>query len=373
MRVVINDLKRYAAQMEPALLETAAQVIRSGHYVLGSHVKAFEEEFARYCGVPHCLGVANGTEALELALRAAQIGPGDAVVVAANAAMYGTTAVLACGAEPVFCDVDPGTGLINASGLEAALSGAPLRPKVVIVTHLYGRLADMHALLPLTAAHQLTVIEDCAQAHGATGPDGRRAGAFGDLATFSFYPTKNLGALGDGGAVTTRHAELAERLLRLRQYGWTSKYHNEVPNGRNSRLDELQAAFLSRLLPDLDRRNAARREIANRYSQAIKNPWITVPAVSGTEFVAHLYVVQVAQRGDLQAHLAAAGIGTDVHYPIPDYRQPVHGDRFTGLTLPITEALCDQVVTLPCFPEMTTEEVAAVITACNTWRPGGPR
>ncbi len=365
--IPINDLARHAAVMADDLSACARRVLDSGHFVLGPEVAGFEREFAEYCGARHGIGVANGTDALELSLRALGVRSGSRVVVAANAAMYGTTAVMAVGAEPVFADVDARTGLMTPGHLERAVESAPVAPKAVIVTHLYGRMAAMPRLVEVARSHAMAVVEDCAQAHGATGPEGRKAGACGDIASFSFYPTKNLGAVGDGGAVVCSDDALAARVRQLRQYGWSAKYTNALPGGRNSRLDEMQAAFLRRLLPMLDGRNARRRDIAARYTQEIAHPGIQPPPMGGAEYVAHLYVVQSEQRGLLAAHLTHSGIGTDIHYPIPDHRQPLHGDRYAQVSLPVTESLCDRVLTLPCFPEMRDNEVDAVIAACNGW------
>jgi dTDP-4-amino-4,6-dideoxygalactose transaminase len=366
----VNDLSRLANRLAAALTACAESVLDSGHYVLGPRVDSFEREFAAFCGVPHCVGVGNGTDALELALRALGAGPGHHVAVAANAAMYATGAVLATGAEPAFVDVDPVSGLMGAQHLREAAQALPRPPIAVIVTHLYGRMADMPPLVAYARSQGIAVIEDCAQAHGAVSPEGRKAGAWGDLATFSFYPTKNLGAIGDGGAVVAGDAGLADRVRQLRQYGWTRKYTNTIPGGRNSRLDELQAAFLSTMLPLLDERNERRRAIANRYSRGIVHPAIEVPPVAGPEYVAHLYVVRCGNRDSLAAHLSRHGIATDVHYPIPDHRQPMHGGRYASVSLPATEALCDRVLTLPCFPEMTDAEAQRVIEACNAWDRG---
>lgn len=369
--IPINDLRRYSLDVMARLLPEAERVLASGHFVLGARVREFEAEFAAYCGVAHCVGVANGTDALELGLRALGIGSGDHVLLAANAAMYGTSALIAIGAVPVFVDVDASTSLLTDTLLQAAIDGAARRPRAVIVTHLYGRLAPMRPILSLCKRLGIAVLEDCAQAHGARNAEGVRAGAFGDIASFSFYPTKNLGAIGDGGAVVCSDEDLAAKARQLRQYGWSRKYTNELPGGRNSRLDELQAAFLSALLPDLDARNSRRREIANRYSREIRHPEVQVPAPAGNDYVAHLFVVQCIQRDRLVAHLHAANIGSDIHYPIPDHRQPVHGDRFTAISLPTTERLCERVLTLPCFAEMTDAEVDRVIAACNTWSSSG--
>lgn len=363
--IPVNALDRHIAPLSKALERVAADVIASGYYVLGPNVKAFEGEFAAWCGVDHCVSVANGTEALELGLRSLGIDKGKTVAMVANAAMYGTTATLACGAEPVFVDIDPATLLMDPRSLEATLATRTV--DAVIVTHLYGRLADMGAILALAQKYGFAIFEDCAQAHGATDAAGHKAGSFGHAASFSFYPTKNLGALGDGGAVVTSDADIATTLRQLRQYGWTAKYRNELTGGRNSRLDEIQAAFLRLLLPHLDGWNARRREIANRYSNEIQHAEIALPPPGGNEFVAHLYVGRTDDRAGLQAHLAAAGVASEVHYPHPDYRQPLFGDRFAAIALPVTEDACRSVITLPCFPELTDDEVSQVIEACNQW------
>lgn len=363
--VPVNALDRHISPLASRLGEAAASVIASGYYVLGPNVKAFEKEFAEWCGVAECVTVANGTEALELGLRSLGICEGKTVAVVGNAAMYGTTAVLACDATPVFVDIDAVTSTMDPKALETIVSSQSV--DAVIVTHLYGKLADMDAIMALSAKHGFAVFEDCAQAHGAQDASGRKAGSFGKAASFSFYPTKNLGALGDGGAVVTNDTATADTLRKLRQYGWTAKYRNELQGGRNSRLDEMQAAFLRVMLPLLDGWNDRRREIANRYSNEIRHAKIGVPAVSGNEFVAHLYVVRTPDREGLQKHLSAAGITSEVHYPVADYRQPLFGDRFADVVLPVTEQACASVVTLPCFPELTDEEVTRVIEACNQW------
>lgn len=362
--IPVNSLLRHVTPLRAELAAAATEIIHSGYFVLGPSVAELEKAFAAYCGAAECIGVANGTDALELSLKAVGVGAGDRVAVAANAAMYGTSAVLACGGEPVFVDIEPGLGVMAPAALEAALVGQP-GIKAVIVTHLYGRLAAVEALSGLCRAHGVKLIEDCAQAHGAQLPDGRRAGSFGDVASFSFYPTKNLGALGDGGAVVSNDHELAERVRKLRQYGWTHKYTNGLKGGRNSRLDEIQARMLLVMLPLLDGWNARRREIANRYSSEIRHPAIAVPPVSGPEYVGHLYVVRTPQRDALRQHLAAAGVQTDIHYPLPDHRQPCHDGRFDAVSLPATEADASTVLTLPCFPELTDDEVKRVIEACN--------
>lgn len=365
IKIPVNSLVRHIPPFYESLVEAGASVIAGGYYVLGPQVKAFEAEFASYCGVSGCVGVANGTEALELGLRSIGVNRGKRVGLVANAAMYGTTAVLACGAEPVFVDVDPVTHTLDPDALGRALAVGNI--DALIVTHLYGRLADMQAILALADKHGFPVFEDCAQAHGARDSSGRCAGSFGKAASFSFYPTKNLGAIGDGGAVVTDDPAIADTVRKLRQYGWATKYRNELPGGRNSRLDELQAAFLRVALPNLDRWNARRRAIANRYSREIFNPKIQVPAPGREEYVAHLYVVRTSQRDDLRHHLDAWGVGSDIHYPVADHRQSLFGDRFSATVLPATESACETVLTLPCFPELTDDEATQVISACNSF------
>ncbi|MGH8030925.1 MAG: DegT/DnrJ/EryC1/StrS family aminotransferase [Luteimonas sp.] len=361
--VPVNSLTRHIAPLRERLAAVADEVIASGHFVLGLGVETFEQAFADYCGVAHCIGVGNGTDALELAAKAIGVVPGDRVAVTANAAMYATSAVLACGAQPVFVDVRE-DATIDVDALSKALV-ADAGICAVVVTHLFGRLSDVAALATLCDAHGLAMIEDCAQAHGARDASGRRAGAFADVAAFSFYPTKNLGALGDGGAVVTRDAGIAARVRGLRQYGWERKYVNTLTGGRNSRLDELQARALSLMLPLLDAWNTRRRTIANRYSREITHLDITVPAVASDDYVAHLYVVRSHRRDALRAHLADAGVQTDIHYPLPDHRQPCHAGRYAGIHLPVTERHAATSLTLPCFPELSDAEAGIVIATCN--------
>lgn len=362
--IPINSLARHIAPLQQMLEATATSVIRSGHYVLGPGVTAFERAFSKYCGVDHCVGVANGTDALELALRAVGVSTGDRVAVVANAAMYGTSAVLACGAEPVFIDVLVDSATMDPTALQLALQ-SQVGVRAVIVTHLYGRLAPVADIARICRDHSAALVEDCAQAHGARLTGGACAGALGDVAAFSFYPTKNLGALGDGGAVLSRDPAIADNVRKLRQYGWTQKYTNGLAGGRNSRLDEIQARMLLGMLDLLDGWNARRRAIANTYSSQIRHPEIVVPPVSGEEYVGHLYVVRSERRDALRHHLEEHGVQTDVHYPIPDHRQPCHNGRFDEVSLPVTEAQAATVLTLPCFPELDDVEVQRVIGACN--------
>lgn len=336
------------------------EVVESQRYVLGPCVQAFEAEFAAYVGVPHALGVANGTDALTIALRGLGLGPGQRVLTVANAGFYSSTAIRAVGAEAVYADVDPSTLNLSPVALSQALAGPTLG--AVVVTHLYGQMADMPTIAAMCRAARVPLIEDCAQAHGAR-LDGRLAGSWGDVGCFSFYPTKNLGALGDGGALVTADDALAERLRALRQYGWGAKYEVVRSGGCNSRLDELQAAVLSAKLPLLDDANARRRAIAARYGAAFAHLPLQAPRAETEDYVAHLYVVRSAQREALRAHLGAHGIASDVHYPIADHQQPVQASAYAGVRLPVTELACAQVLTLPCFPGMTQEQADRVIAA----------
>jgi dTDP-3-amino-2,3,6-trideoxy-4-keto-D-glucose/dTDP-3-amino-3,4,6-trideoxy-alpha-D-glucose/dTDP-2,6-dideoxy-D-kanosamine transaminase len=361
----LNDLRRHIATMHEELTAAADRVISSGWFVLGREVQSFETQFAEYCNVAHCVGVANGTDALELALKALGIGAGSRVATTANAGMYSTAAILALGATPVYVDIDPNTYLLCPQALSDTVSRDAVA--AVIVTHLYGAVANMPDILKLTNALAIPVIEDCAQAHGAT-LQGRKAGSFGTLGTFSFYPTKNLGALGDGGAIVTESDDLASRLRHLRQYGWTRRYHALLAGGRNSRLDELQAALLKVMLPKLDRWNARRREIARLYSAGLRTSRIVCPRSADGGDVVHLYVVRAKDREGLRTFLATSRIPSDVHFPTPDYRQPAVAPALESMPrLEATEMACQEVVSLPCFPELTDPEVALIIERINAW------
>ncbi len=347
------------AELEHALHGAIERVMSSRHYVLGHEVDAFEHEYAEYCGTRRCVGVANGTDAIELALRALGIGRGSRVATVANAGYYTCTALDAIGAEPVFVDVDE-----SLTMSPAALAREIADVDAVVVTHLYGRLAAVDAIVDCASRHATPIVEDCAQAHGAARA-GRRAGSFGALGCFSFYPTKNLGALGDGGAIVTSDEALADEVRRLRQYGWSKKYEVSVRGGRNSRLDELQAAVLRTKLPHLDAWNARRRAIAARYRAGLADLDILPPAIADGADVAHLFVVRHARRDALRRALDAAGIASDVHYPIPDHRQGVSAQPATPL--PATEAACTEVLTLPCFPGLAFDAVDRVITVVRAF------
>jgi aminotransferase EvaB len=364
MPIPLNDLARHTATIEKELRAAIERVLASSLFLLGPECSAFESEFAEYCGVRHGVGVGNGTEALELAFRALRLGPGSLVATVANAGFYTTAALTQVGATPVFVDVDRDSQLMDLPRLGALVDGG--RIHAIVVTHLFGLMHDCIELRRIADAAQIPLIEDCAQAHGAS-RGGRRAGSFGDLACFSFYPTKNLGALGDAGAIVTNDPRLRDSLKALRQYGWAKKYRVVAPGGRNSRLDELQAAVLRAQLPMLDHWNARRRAIARRYSERISHPRVICPPVGGEEYIAHLYVVVCDDAVRLREHLHFAGIACDVHYPIPDHRQQTMTLNGDHPSLPITEYLADHVLTLPCFPELNDDEIDLVIEQVNRW------
>lgn len=352
--IPFNDLGRRTAPLSGDIDAAIRSVVASGWFILGPQVEAFEAEFAAFCGAGHCIGTANGTDALELSLRALEIGPGDRVATVANAGGYSTAAILATGAEPLYVDVDPRSMTMDPRTLAASLAPGV---RAVIATHLYGRMAEMPAIL--RAAARTPVIEDCAQAHGAR-LDGRSAGSWGVMGCFSFYPTKNLGALGDGGAIVTGDSGLASRVRSLAQYGWNGKYRSQLTGGRNSRLDEIQAAVLRVNLPRLDAWNTRRQAIACDYNRMLEHSGIALPE-PGADYVAHLYVVRTADRDATCAALRAHSIGYDIHYPIPDHQQAsAAGRTWASCDLPTTEACCRAVLSLPCFAELQDVEVRAV-------------
>ena len=347
--------------------------LAAGRYILGPSVAAFESEFADFQAVAHTVGVANGTDALELALRALGIGPGDAVITVSHTAVATAVAIRKTGAIPLFADVDAVHGLIDPEQVRALLEPGATRHRVraIVPVHLYGRCADMDEITAIASEHGLVVVEDCAQAHGAT-LHGRRAGSFGAFGTFSFYPTKNLGAIGDGGALVTSDAALEQKVRLLREYGWQTRYVSAIEGG-NSRLDELQAAILRVKLARLDADNDRRRAIAQIYRSALDNPMVTVPveAVS-PRHVYHQFVVRCAERDALQDDLRQAAIGTLVHYPVPVHLQPAYANTdYAPLPLPRTEAWAREVLSLPMFPQLDTESVGRVVEAVNAWRRSG--
>jgi dTDP-4-amino-4,6-dideoxygalactose transaminase len=349
------DLGRLHATIRERLDAAYQRVVDSGSFIMGAELEAFEAEFADYCGVKHCVGVGNGLEAIHLLLRAYGIGPGDEVIVPSNTFIATWLAVSECGAVPV--PVEP---RVDTHNLDPALVGGAItsRTRAIIPVHLYGQPADMDPINAIAAKHRLVVIEDAAQAHGAR-YRGRRAGSLGHAAATSFYPAKNLGALGDGGAVLTNDAAIAQKVRRLRNYGSDVKYRHDVA-GQNSRLDELQAALLRVKLGVLDQWNAERRAVAVRYSTYLAGSGVGLPFVPGfIEPVWHLYVIRSKHRDALKAHLDQQGVSTVIHYPIPPHRQACYQD-FRGHKLPIAELLAGEVLSLPMSSALQGEEIAYV-------------
>jgi dTDP-4-amino-4,6-dideoxygalactose transaminase len=355
----------------PDEIEAAVRrVLQSGRYILGPEVEAFEKEFATYLGVAGCVGTANGTDALELALRAAGVGEGDKVVTVANTVTATAAAIGAVGARPVFVDIEPGTMLLDPAALEHLLTTLrDPRIKAVVPVHLYGQAADMPRIMDIAVAHHLVVIEDCAQAHGAE-VGGRKAGAWGLLAAFSFYPTKNLGAFGDAGAVAGSDPALLEQVRLLRQYGWRRRYVSDLP-GRNSRLDELQAAILRVRLTRLEAENAHRRLLAARYLEKLAGASLRLPVTAaGRTHVWHQFAVRTPRRDELRTHLEEQGVHCGVLYPVPIHRQPAYHQA--ELVLPGAEAACAEVLSLPLHPGLTAADVDTVCGHILAWAGRAP-
>ena len=365
MSIPFLDLKTPYIELREELDSAYRRVMESGWYILGAEAESFEQNFARYCSVKHCIGVANGLDALHLLLRAYEIGAGDEVIVPANTYVATWLAVSHAGATPVPVEADSQTYNLDPSRIAAAITR---RTRAIIPVHLYGQAADMDPIMKVAAGHGLKVIEDAAQAHGAT-YKGRRSGGLGDAAGWSFYPGKNLGALGDGGAITTDDDNLADRVRVLRNYGSRQKYHNEV-KGFNSRLDPLQAAFLDVKLRHLENWNLRRQAVARRYLEELKDcPGLTLPYVPPWAQPSwHLFVVRHGKRKDFQEHLAQSGIGTLIHYPIPPHLSPAYAE-FIGQKgkFPVTEALAEEVISLPMGPHLTPEAAARVVLAVRAF------
>lgn len=360
MNVPFLDLKATYLELQPELDAAYQRVMDSGWYLLGQELEAFEEEFATYCQAKYCLGVGNGLEALHLILRALGIGPGDEVIVPANTYIATWLAVSYAGATPVPVEPDEKTYNIDPFLIEVAITE---RTKAILPVHLYGQPADMDKINSLAKSYGLKVIEDAAQAHGARYKE-RRVGSLGDASGFSFYPGKNLGAFGDGGAVVTNDPDIAHKVRLLRNYGSRVKYHNEV-QGFNSRLDELQAAFLRVKLKKLDEWNARRRIVANSYLESLAQvPSLTLPYVpSYADPVFHLFVIRSLDRDNLMKHLQSNGIQTLIHYPIPPHLSKAYVNHLTNsqnYTLPLSEKLSGEVLSLPISPHMTFKEIDAV-------------
>ncbi len=365
----VEDFRR----REAALLEAAAGVMRGGHYILGGEVERFEAEWAAWCGVGHAIGVANGTDAIELLLRGLGIGLGDAVAVPSHTAVASISAIRRAGADPVYVDVDPASFTLRPDSLEAALRGpAGGRLKAVLAVHIYGHPADLEGLAAICQRAGLVLLEDGAQSHGAT-LHGRRVGSLARGAAFSFYPTKNLGAIGDGGAITTDDAGLAERIREIRQYGWRERYLSAV-EGVNSRLDELQAALLRIKLVDLAESVERRQALAARYRAGLAgHPWVALPAVrQGCRHAFHLHVIRSPRRDELMAHLLDQGIPVARHYPAAVHQQPGYAG-FAAQSPPLgeTERAVAEILSLPLHPWLSVEAIDLTIDALQAWPGGG--
>ena len=355
---------------DPALLQELMEVVErvaaAGAFTGGHEVEAFEAEFAEYCTSPHCVGVSSGTEAIVLAMKGLGIGPGDEVIVPTNSFIATAEGVSLAGATAIPVDVDPETHLMTAAAVEAAITD---RTRCVIPVHLMGSTVDMDPILELAAKHELKVVEDTAQAHGAF-YKGRRVGSMGDVGCFSFYPTKNLGGWGDGGAIVTPHADVADRIRLLRSHGEQPRYHHRIV-GTTARLDALQAAILRVKLRRLDERNEDRRRIGAALREGLAGTSVELPAPASPDgdHVYHLFIVRTPDRDALRAHLEAHGVSTAVHYPFPIHRTEAYAGLGLGAgSLPVAERLAEEICTLPLFPTMSDEDVARIVDAVRSFR-----
>ena len=366
MTIPFLDLKAINAQYRNELIDACTRVIDSGWYIGGSELEQFEQKFAIYCGAEFAIGVANGLDALILTLRAwkelGKLNDGDEVIVPSNTYIASILAISANNLVPVLVEPTIATYNICPKNIEAAITN---KTKAILPVHLYGQLADMPAIMDIAKRHELLVLEDSAQAHGAF-IDGKRAGSWGDASGFSFYPGKNLGALGDAGAVTTDDKELAHTLRALRNYGSHEKYKN-LFQGVNSRLDEIQAAMLRVKLSHLDEETAHRRRIADVYINGIHNPSIILPKPCAETHVWHVFVIRCEQRDALQKHLADNGIQTLIHYPIPPHKQQAYKE-WNDLSYPVSETIHKEVLSLPIGPTLTVDEAEEVIKLCNSFQ-----
>lgn len=365
MKIPFLDLQAASAQVADEVSNRWKTIVGRSDFVLGGEVDRFEREFAEYCGCDHAVGVASGLDALKLILRAMDIDSGDEVITAANSFIATALAISSVGAVPVLVDMADKDFLIDVQALEKAITP---RTKAIIPVHLYGQAVDMDPILAIARTHGLKVIEDACQAHGAL-YKGRKCGSIGDAAAFSFYPGKNLGAFGDGGAATTNDAALAERIRMLRNYGSPRRYHHDEL-GENSRLDTVQAAVLSVKLQRLEAWNSARRHVAERYAEGLKEEaGIQLPMTNGyAEHVHHLYVIRTPRRDELMQHLQDRGIGCIIHYPIPIHLQKAYASRgWKAGDFPAAEKAANEILSLPLFPTMTDDQVDYVVETIGEW------
>lgn len=356
----LDQYKKHQKEIQEAI----EKVLEGGRYILGNEVSGFEKEFADFLGAKYSTGVANGTEAISLALKACEIGAGDEVITVSHTAVATVAAIELIGAVPVFVDIDPITRCMNADLIPDVITP---KTKAILPVHIYGQPAPMHEIVDVSQRYGLIVVEDCAQACGSD-ISGQKVGTFGHASAFSFYPTKNLGAIGDGGAVVTSSSGIWERTQMLREYGWKERYISSEP-GMNSRLDEIQAAILRVKLPYLQKDNARRREIARKYSLAVDESVIICPRLlPGTAHSMHLYVVESQVRGELQTFLNGRNIGTAFHYPRSVHQQDAYKDRIRGSqNLPVTEKLYERILSLPLYPELEEPDVTRICSALSDW------
>jgi dTDP-4-amino-4,6-dideoxygalactose transaminase len=360
---VANPRERFIHRKDE-FLKAVQTVIEKGIYILGDEVASFEKEFAEYIGVNYCVGVANGTDAIAIALKGLGVKPGDEVITVSHSAVATVAAIEMIGAIPVFADIELDSRCIDPLKIAELIT---TRTKAIIPVHIYGQPARIKEIVQIARQHDIKVLEDCAQAHGAK-VEGQKVGSFGDAASFSFYPTKNLGAIGDGGAVVTNSAEYYQNVLALRQYGWHQRYISDFP-GVNSRLHELQAAFLRICLKELDNDNAKRNKIADQYTSAFENLNIKTPKYIPNNYgVFHLYVIESDTRDELAKYLYSKGVGTALHYPQPIHLQPAYKGRIRGCeSLINTEFLYKRILSIPMYPELSDAQVSAVIDAVKGW------
>ncbi len=361
MRVIPQvDLKAGLCEVRSEVLKAISETIDSGWYILGAECKDFEQQFSAYCGCQYGVGVANGTDAIELILRALGIGKGDRVVTVSHTAVATVAAIQRAGAEPCLVDICADSYTMCPDSLSAFLKGSDTNTvKAIIPVHLYGYPADMNRILEIANQHKIPVIEDCAQAHGAS-IDGKKVGSFGVAGAFSFYPTKNLGAIGDGGIFVTNDSKIYESACMIRQYGWRERYHSEVC-GINSRLDELQAAILNVRLNYLDEDNKKRRRIADQYSKQLVDAGVKLPnqVKDRFEHVYHQYVIRIANRDQCQIEMEKRGVKTAIHYPLPVHLQKAYEGkvRISREGLSKTETVCKEILSLPMYPSLSCEDV----------------
>jgi dTDP-4-amino-4,6-dideoxygalactose transaminase len=362
-QVPLVDLKRPHLSIKKELDAELARVFDSMHLFLGPNVQAFQDDFAAYLGAKHFVGVSDGTEAIYLALRALEVGPGDEVLTVSHTFFATVEAIRLTGATPVFVDVDPVTFTMDVAEAEKAITA---RTKVILPVHLYGLMANMDGIMALAKRHNLRVVEDTSQAHGSR-RNGKTAGTFGDIGTFSFYYSKNLGAYGEAGGVVTNDDALAEKISTLRDHGSRTRYHHDEI-GVNGRMDEIQAAVLKLKLPHLDGANASRRTHARRYSELLKDLPVKTPELFGEDHVFHLYVIRTNRRDELQAHLRDLNVFTGIHYPVPCHKQPAiaKGESVTH-DMTVTDQIAGEILSLPIFPELTSDEIEYVVNGVATF------